>query len=585
MGVQHCALCDGGRLRPESLAVKIDGYNVPQLTAIPIEEARDFFRAVAFEDAKALIAEEALKEIRGRLQLMCDMGLGYLTLDRGAHTLSGGEAQRIRLASQIGSGLVGVLYILDEPSIGLHHRDNQRLLDTLKRLRDIGNTVIVVEHDEETMREADVVVDFGPGAGERGGKLVACGPPSHIEHNPQSLTGRYLAGEEAIPIPSQRRQGNGKWLVVEGARQHNLKDIEARIPLGLFTCVTGVSGSGKSSLINDIVFKQLDCVLHRALHEPGAHAAIQGVEHLDKVIRIDQKPIGRTPRSNPATYTDAFTPIRQLFAKLPEARLRGYQPGRFSFNVKGGRCEACAGNGANLVEMEFLADIWVTCEVCAGRRFNRQTQTIKYKGHSIADVLDMEVEEALNLFENVAPVRRVLQTLYDVGLGYIKLGQPAPTLSGGEAQRIKLAKELCRRSTGRTLYILDEPTTGLHFADVDKLLRILHTFADQGNSVVVVEHNMEVIKTADYILDLGPRGRRGRRLDHCGRAAGSRSPKRAVAHWPRAQKGTQATAGRTVSGGAPTATAKATAGSAKSKYSAHASTTCATSTSKSPATS
>ena len=506
MGVQHCARCDGGRLRPESLAVKIDGRNLPQLTAIAIEEARDFFRAVAFEDAQAIIAEEALKEIRGRLQLMCDMGLGYLTLDRGAHTLSGGEAQRIRLAAQIGSGLVGVLYILDEPSIGLHHRDNQRLLDTLKRLRDIGNTVIVVEHDEETMREADVIVDFGPGAGERGGTLVACGPPSHIEHNPQSLTGRYLAGKEAIPVPSQRRRGNDKWLVVEGARQHNLKDIEARIPLGLFTCVTGVSGSGKSSLINDIIFKQLDCVLHRALHEPGAHAAIQGVEHLDKVIRIDQKPIGRTPRSNPATYTDAFTPIRQLFTKLPEARLRGYQPGRFSFNVKGGRCEACTGNGANLVEMEFLADIWVTCEVCAGRRFNRQTQTIKYKGHSIADVLDMEVEEALSLFENVTPVRRVLQTLYDVGLGYIKLGQPAPTLSGGEAQRIKLAKELCRRSTGRTLYILDEPTTGLHFADVDKLLRILHTFADQGNSVVVVEHNMEVIKTADYILDLGPEG-------------------------------------------------------------------------------
>ena len=426
MGVQCCARCAGGRLRPESVAVKIDGRNLPQLTAIAIEEACDFFRAVAFEDAKALIAEEALKEIRGRLQLLCDMGLGYLTLDRGAHTLSGGEAQRIRLASQIGSGLVGVLYILDEPSIGLHHRDNQRLLATLKRLRDIGNTVVVVEHDEETIREADVVVDFGPGAGERGGELVACGPPSHVEHSPQSLTGRYLAGEEAIPVPSQRRRGNGKWLVVEGARQHNLKNVEARIPLGLFTCVTGVSGSGKSSLINDIVFKQLDCALHRALHEPGLHAAIQGVEHLDKIIRIDQKPIGRTPRSNPATYTDAFTPIRQLFAKLPEARLRGYQPGRFSFNVKGGRCEACAGNGANLVEMEFLADIWVTCEVCAGRRFNRQTQTIKYKGQSIADVLDMEVEEALSLFEHVAPVRRVLQTLYDVGLGYIKLGQPAP---------------------------------------------------------------------------------------------------------------------------------------------------------------
>jgi excinuclease ABC subunit A len=506
MGSQVCANCDGGRLRPESLAVKIDDRNMPQLTSIAIEESRDFFHAVEFEDTKALIAEEALKEIRGRLQLMCDMGLGYLTLDRGAHTLSGGEAQRIRLASQIGSGLVGVLYILDEPSIGLHYRDNERLLTTLKRLRDIGNTVIVVEHDEETMREADLIVDFGPGAGERGGELVVCGPPSQVERTSQSVTGRYLAGKDAIPIPKKRRPGNGKWLTVQGARQHNLKDIEARIPLGLFTCVTGVSGSGKSSLINDIVFKQLDRELHRAQIEPGLHTAIDGIEHLDKVIRIDQKPIGRTPRSNPATYTDAFTPIRQLFAKLPEARLRDYQQGRFSFNVKGGRCEACEGNGANLVEMEFLADVWVTCEICEGRRFNRETQTIKFKDKSIADLLEMEIEEALSFFENIPPVHRVLKTLYDVGLGYIKLGQPAPTLSGGEAQRIKLAKELCRKNTGRTLYILDEPTTGLHFADVDKLLRILHTFADQGNTVVVIEHNMEVIKTADHILDLGPEG-------------------------------------------------------------------------------
>ncbi len=506
MGSQICANCHGGRLRPESLAVKIDEHNMPQLTSIAIEEARDFFNAVSFEDTKALIAEEALKEIRGRLQLMCDMGLGYLTLDRGAHTLSGGEAQRIRLASQIGSGLVGVLYILDEPSIGLHHRDNERLLMTLKRLRDIGNTVIVVEHDEETMRAADLIVDFGPGAGERGGELVVCGSPSEVEHTCASVTGRYLSGKEAIPVPTERRQPNGKWLEVEGARQHNLKDIEARIPLGLFTCITGVSGSGKSSLINDIIFKQLDRELHRAQMEPGLHTAIKGIEHLDKVIRIDQKPIGRTPRSNPATYTDAFTAIRQLFAKLPEARLRDYQPGRFSFNVKGGRCEACQGNGANLVEMEFLADVWVTCEICEGRRFNRETQTVKYKDKSIADILNMEIEEALAFFENLPPIKRVLQTLYDVGLGYIKLGQPAPTLSGGEAQRIKLAKELCRQNTGRTLYILDEPTTGLHFADVDKLLRILHTFADQGNTVVVIEHNMEVIKTADYILDLGPEG-------------------------------------------------------------------------------
>ena len=506
MGSQICAKCHGGRLRLESLAVKIDERNMPQLTSIAIEEARDFFNAVSFEDTKALIAEEALKEIRGRLQLMCDMGLGYLTLDRGAHTLSGGEAQRIRLASQIGSGLVGVLYILDEPSIGLHHRDNERLLMTLKRLRDIGNTVIVVEHDEETMREADLIVDFGPGAGERGGELVVCGPPSQVERTPASITGRYLAGKETIPVPTERRQPSGKWLEVEGARQHNLKNIEARIPLGLFTCITGVSGSGKSSLINDIVFKQLDRELHRAQMEPGLHTAIKGIEHLDKVIRIDQKPIGRTPRSNPATYTDAFTAIRQLFAKLPEARLRDYQPGRFSFNVKGGRCEACQGNGANLVEMEFLADVWVTCEICEGRRFNRETQTVKYKDKSIADILNMEIEEALVFFESLPPIKRVLQTLYDVGLGYIKLGQPAPTLSGGEAQRIKLAKELCRQNTGRTLYILDEPTTGLHFADVDKLLRILHAFANQGNTVVVIEHNMEVIKTADHILDLGPEG-------------------------------------------------------------------------------
>ena len=506
MGSQICANCHGGRLRPESLAVEIEGRNMPQLTAIAIEDARDFFDAVAFSDTRALIAEEALKEIRGRLHLMCDMGLGYLTLDRGAHTLSGGEAQRIRLASQIGSGLVGVLYILDEPSIGLHHRDNERLLATLKRLRDIGNTVIVVEHDEETMREADLVVDFGPGAGERGGELMVCGPPSQVERSAGSITGRYLARKDTIAIPDKRRPGNGKWLTVKGARQHNLKNIEASIPLGLFTCVTGVSGSGKSSLINDIVFKQLDRELHRAQVKPGLHDRIDGSEHLDKVIRIDQKPIGRTPRSNPATYTDAFTPIRQLFAKLPEARLREYKQGRFSFNVKGGRCEACEGNGANLIEMEFLADVWVTCEICEGRRFNRETQTVKYKGKSIADVLEMEVEEALGFFANVPPVQRVLQTLYDVGLGYIKLGQPAPTLSGGEAQRIKLAKELCRKSTGRTLYILDEPTTGLHFADVDKLLKILHTFADQGNTVVVIEHNMEVIKTADHILDLGPEG-------------------------------------------------------------------------------
>ncbi len=506
MGTQICSGCDAGRLRPESLAVLIGECNMPALTSIAIEEARDFFQTLSFDSVRAIIAEEALKEIRGRLDLMCDMGLGYLTLDRGAHTLSGGEAQRIRLASQIGSGLVGVLYILDEPSIGLHYRDNQRLLNTLKRLRDIGNTVIVVEHDEETMRAADLLVDFGIGAGERGGQLVICGTPDEVERHPDSITGRYLAGKECIPVPTERRPQNGKWLEVLGACHHNLKDVDARIPLGSFTSVCGVSGSGKSSLVNDILFKALDRQLHRAKFAAGAHRAIKGVEHLDKVIRIDQKPIGRTPRSNPATYTDVFTAVRQLFAKLPEARLRGYQQGRFSFNVKGGRCDGCDGNGANLVEMEFLADVWVKCEVCQGSRFNRETLTVKFRDKSVADILDMEVEEALSFFENVPQINRVLQTLNDVGLGYIKLGQPAPTLSGGEAQRVKLAKELCRRSTGRTLYILDEPTTGLHFADVDKLLKILHTFADQGNTVVVIEHNMEVIKTADYILDLGPEG-------------------------------------------------------------------------------
>ena len=506
MGTQICPTCEGGRLRPEALAVTIDDHSLPQLTGLPVAECNRFFHELQLDETQQLIAEEALKEIRSRLQLLVDIGLDYLTLDRGSHTLSGGEAQRIRLASQIGSGLVGVLYVLDEPSIGLHHRDNQRLLATLRRLRDLGNTVIVVEHDEETICQADLVVDFGPGAGERGGELVVCAPPDEVASTPESQTGQYLAGVRAISIPEERRPGNGKWLEVVGARHHNLKEIAARIPLGLFTCVTGVSGSGKSSLINDILFKTLDRQLHRAQIEPGDHDRIDGVDQLDKVIRIDQKPIGRTPRSNPATYTDVFTPIRALFARLPEARVRGYQQGRFSFNVKSGRCEACEGNGAQLVEMEFLADVWVVCELCAGRRFNRETLTVKYKEKSIADVLDMEVEEALEFFANVPQVRRVLQTLNDVGLGYIKLGQPAPTLSGGEAQRVKLAKELCRRSTGRTLYLLDEPTTGLHFADVDKLLRILHTFADQGNTVVVIEHNMEVIKTADYIIDMGPDG-------------------------------------------------------------------------------
>ena len=501
-----CPTCHGGRLRPEAMSVLVGGHNLPELAALPIDQTRDFFHCLQLDDTKAIIAEDALKEIRGRLDLLVDIGLGYLTLDRGAHTLSGGESQRIRLASQIGSGLVGVLYILDEPSIGLHHRDNRRLLATLQRLRDIGNTVVIVEHDEDTMLQSDMLVDFGPGAGERGGELVVSGTPEAVSACAASVTADYLSGVEQISVPARRRDPDDKWLTVVGARHNNLDDIEVKFPLGLFTCVTGVSGSGKSSLVNDIVFKSLDNTLHRAQTEPGNHDAIRGVEHLDKVIRIDQRPIGRTPRSNPATYTDALTPIRQLFAQLPDSKVRGYKQGRFSFNVRGGRCEACDGNGANLVEMEFLSDVWVTCDACESRRFNRETLTIKYKGYSIADVLDMEVEVAVGLFVNIPHIKRILQTLQDVGLGYIKLGQPAPTLSGGEAQRVKLAKELCRRSTGRTLYILDEPTTGLHFADIDKLLRILHTFSEQGNTVVVIEHNMEVIKTADYIIDMGPEG-------------------------------------------------------------------------------
>ena len=503
---ETCPTCDGARLRRESLGVLIGDRSLPQLTALPVAEACRFFNALEFEQERARIAEDALKEIRGRLQLLVDIGLGYLTLDRGAHTLSGGESQRIRLAGQIGSGLVGVLYVLDEPSIGLHHRDNRRLLATLQRLRDIGNTVVVVEHDEDTMRHADLVVDFGPGAGERGGELVARGSVEEVRARQGSITGRFLSGAAEIAVPEKRRPPQERRLTVVGARHNNLKDLTVSIPLGLFTCVTGVSGSGKSSLVNDILFKALDRDLHRAAAEPGEHLRIEGVEQLDKVIRIDQKPIGRTPRSNPATYSDLLTPVRQLFAQLPEARVRGYRQGRFSFNVRGGRCEACDGNGATLVEMEFLADVWVTCEACEGRRFNRETLTIRYRGRSIADVLDMEVEEALRLFANIPQIRRVLQTLFDVGLGYIKLGQPAPTLSGGEAQRVKLARELCRRSTGRTLYLLDEPTTGLHFADIDKLLRILHRFADQGNTVVVIEHNMDVVKTADYLVDMGPEG-------------------------------------------------------------------------------
>ncbi len=504
-----CPTCGGARLRPEALAVTLGerpALNIAELCALSVSEAGGFFEGLRLDELQSQIAEDALKEIRARLRFLTNVGVHYLTLDRAAPSLSGGESQRIRLASQIGCGLVGVLYILDEPSIGLHQRDNARLLDTLCELRDMGNTVIVCEHDEDTMRRADCIVDFGPGPGRLGGEIVGLGPYDKLLKSPRSLTARYLKGERAIPIPERRRELNGQWLVVVGARRNNLKNITVRLPLGVFTCITGVSGSGKSSLINDIVMEALARDLDGSEGHAGEYEAIRGREHLDKVICIDQSAIGRTPRSNPATYTKALDPIRQLFAQLPEAKARGYKPGRFSFNVRGGRCEACEGNGANRMEMDFLADVWVPCAVCDGRRFKRETLGVKYRGKSIADVLEMDVSQALDHFANIPKIKAMLQTLSDVGLDYIKLGQPAPTLSGGEAQRVKLARELCKRSTGRTLYILDEPTTGLHFDDIHKLLNVLHCFTDQGNTVVVVEHNMEVIKTADWIVDLGPEG-------------------------------------------------------------------------------
>lgn len=501
-----CAVCAGTRLKPEALAVKVGGLSIAEVSRMTILEADRFFENLELTEREALIGQRVLKEIRERMGFLLNVGLDYLTLDRKAGTLSGGESQRIRLATQIGSGLMGVLYILDEPSIGLHPRDNTRLLDTLKHLRDLGNTLIVVEHDEETMREADHIIDIGPGAGVHGGRVVAAGTLQGIMDTPGSLTGQYLSGQKEIAIPPARRQPDGRWVEVVGAREHNLRDLRVGFPLGVFVSVTGGSGSGKSTLVNEILYKGLAQQLNGARAIPGKHARINGIEHLDKVINIDQSPIGRTPRSNPATYTGVFTSIRELFALTPEARARGYKPGRFSFNVRGGRCEACRGDGIIKIEMHFLPDVYIPCEVCKGARYNRETLDVRYKGKSIADVLDMTVDEAAEFFAAIPKIHRRLRTLQDVGLGYIRLGQPATTLSGGEAQRVKLSTELSKRATGKTLYILDEPTTGLHFADIDRLLKVLHRLVEAGNTVVVIEHNLDVVKTADYIIDLGPEG-------------------------------------------------------------------------------
>ena len=506
MSSHPCPSCGGARLRKESLAVRVGDRHIAEHVAMPVSKALRFYESMSLTPREQAIAAPVLKEIRERLGFLANVGLGYLALDRGSATLSGGEGQRIRLATQIGSRLTGVLYILDEPSIGLHQRDNRRLLETLLAMRDLGNTVIVVEHDEETIRSADWVVDLGPGAGELGGEVVAEGPPEAIEAHPRSLTGAFLSGRERIEVPSSRRPGSGKALVVEGATEHNLKGVDVAFPLGTFTCVTGVSGSGKSTLINEILHRALARALHEAEALPGAHERIRGIEHVDKVIDIDQSPIGRTPRSNPATYVGLFTPIRELFSHVPESRARGYKPGRFSFNVKGGRCESCEGDGVLKIEMHFLPDVYVTCDTCHGRRYNRETLEILYKGRSVADVLEMTVHQALEFFEAVPQIREKLQTVYDVGLGYVRLGQPATTLSGGEAQRIKLSKELSRRATGRTVYLLDEPTTGLHFDDIRKLLAVLGRLVDQGNTVIVIEHNLDVIRTADWVIDLGPEG-------------------------------------------------------------------------------
>ena len=509
MSATECEACHGRRLSPESLAVTVGGLNISEFCDMSVDKALDFINKIELTERQRMIAKLVIKEIISRLNFLKSVGLGYLTLSRAAGTLSGGESQRIRLATQIGSSLMGVLYILDEPSIGLHQRDNDKLLATLKNLRDLGNTVIVVEHDEDTMRAADYIVDIGPGAGAHGGELVCAGTVDDIIACEKSITGQYLSGARKIPVPQTRRKGNGKFIEVKGARQNNLKNIDVKFPLGTFLCVTGVSGSGKSSLINEILYKSLASTLNRAKTRSGEHDEILGVENLDKVIDINQAPIGRTPRSNPATYTGVFTDIRELFASTNDAKMRGYSSGRFSFNIKGGRCESCEGDGIIKIEMHFLPDIYVPCEVCGGKRYNRETLEIKYKGKSIYDVLEMTVEEATEFFSNIPKISRKLKTLCDVGLGYIKIGQPATTLSGGEAQRVKLATELSKRPTGKTVYILDEPTTGLHIADVHKLVDVLQKLVDSGNTVIVIEHNLDLIKAADYIIDLGPEGGSG----------------------------------------------------------------------------
>ena len=507
MTLNDCPTCHGDRLKPEMLAVTVGDLNIADLTKLSLEQSREFFEKLELTERQEFIGKEILKEIRGRLEFLNDVGLNYLTLARSSGTLSGGESQRIRLATQIGSRLVGVLYVLDEPSIGLHQRDNKKLIETLKHLRDIGNTLIVVEHDEETILEADHVIDIGPGAGEHGGLLTAEGTPKDIKDNPNSLTGQYLSGKKEIPVPKKRHEGNGKYITINGAEENNLKKIDVKFPLGKFICVTGVSGSGKSTLVNEILYHGVEEQLTKKhKHKIGKHKSITGVENIDKIIVIDQSPIGRTPRSNPATYIGLFTYIRELFAQTTESKQRGYKPGRFSFNVKGGRCEACSGDGIVQIEMHFLADVYVPCEVCEGKRYNRETLNVRYKGKNIYEILEMTSEEALEFFENIPKIKKKLQTLVDVGLGYVKLGQPATTLSGGEAQRVKLAKELSRQNTSNTLYILDEPTTGLHFEDINRLLKVLLKLRNQGNTLIVIEHNLDVIKTSDYIIDLGPEG-------------------------------------------------------------------------------